>query len=140
MEVKLVIKMQILAMAISSSLLIKAISETKMDMVKPMLQMILLVVRNLWRNYKLNLKMIDDKKIEVQFKSWGFLVMPRRLLKYVKRIIPRGLPKSKPKYIPKNTVGKLVKFKLLLMEIPVLAKAKRGIIIKLLISRKCFWI
>ena len=122
MEVKLVIKMQILAMAISSSLLIKAISETKMDMVKPMIQM------------------IDDKKIEVQFKSWGFLVMPRRLLKYVKRIIPRGLPKSKPKYIPKNTVGKLVKFKLLLMEIPVLAKAKRGIIIKLLISRKCFWI
>ena len=117
-DVKLVSKIQILATAINSSLFAKAISDINMDMVKPMLHT------------------IDDKKIEVQFKSEGFFVIFKRLLKNVKIIIPKGLPTSRPKYIPRNTDGKLVKFKLLLMFIPVLAKANKGMIIKLFIERK----
>ena len=78
-EVKLVIKIKILDIAINSQLPAKATSDTKIDMVNPTLQ-----IR-------------ETKNMEVQVKSFGFFVIPSKLNKYVKSIIPSGFPISNPR-------------------------------------------
>lgn len=119
-EVKLLIKMHILDILISSILPTKATSDTNMDMVKPILET------------------SETIKTDVQFNSVGFFDSPIKLLKYVNNIIPSGFPIKRPKYIPKNIVGYLDKSKLELILIPVLENANKGIIIKLLKILKNF--
>ena len=83
MDVKLLIKIHILAMPISSVLPIKATSDTNIDMVKPILD-----IR-------------ETINTQVQFSSLGFFDNPIKLLIYVNNIIPNGFPIKSPRYIPK---------------------------------------
>ena len=117
MDIKLVIKIQILEMPINSMSPRKATSDTKIDMVNP------------------TPAIKETKKIDVQFKSLGFLANPRKLKIEVNNIIPSGLPISNPKYIPRNTVGNFAILKLEFMLIPVFEKANIGIIKRLLTGR-----
>lgn len=122
MDVKLLIKMHILDMPISSVLSIKATSDTNMDMVKPILE-----IR-------------ETINTQVQFSSLGFFDNPIKLLIYVNNMIPSGFPIKSPRYIPKNIVGYLARFKLESILTPVLEKANNGIIIRLLKILKYFLI